>query len=327
MKRLLLIPLLSTACGGPDDILDASFVDEVVGAPARSSEVAFLQGATCEDLLSAQADEIDQVGTLIARKTAGFPIRPEEKIFDGIPRGVPLLIHVVARDDAGLLIGRGCVAEELEPNGPIGVTVELRALPACDVDWRFLDLGIVIDTTVDMAVAFSGNEHIDELKSFVSNFEEGTRFSIITHGHTEPPVEYLAPTADKDTAIAAIEGLRGIKGGQAELFNSVTTGTRLLRSRAVCPRRPALLVLEAGRDGTANNIPVTEAKIGLFANVGDSNDDIYIHGVYATEGAKSDLEELFQGLTLSGLSSGTTVPVLRQGLLDARFAFDALIVR
>jgi hypothetical protein len=326
VKRLLLIPLLA-ACDGTNDVLDARFIDEVVGAPARSTEVAFLDGTTCTDLLAVPADEIDQVGSLIARRDAGFPIHPDEKVFENIPRGTPLVIHVVARDENGIQIGRGCTIEELPPEGMIEIVVDLHALPQCESDWRFLDIGIVIDTTVEMAVAFPGNEHIDELKTFVMSFEEGTRFSIITHGHTQPPVEYLAPTADRTAAADSIELLRGLKGGSAELFNSVTTTSRLLRSRAICPRRPVMLLLEAGRDGAANNIPVMEAKIALFATQGEPKDDIYVHGVYATENAKDDLEELFDGLSLTGLSSGTRVSVLQAGLLDARFAFDGLIVR
>jgi hypothetical protein len=326
VKRLLLIPLLA-ACDGVDDLLDATFVDEVVGAPARSTEVSFLEGGTCDDLMRVPPEEVEQVSSLISRRTAGFPIHPDEKIFEGIPRERPLLIHVVARDAGGFLVGRGCVEDALPEESPFTIAVELRALPACQTDWRFLDIAIVIDTTFDMAAHFPGNEHIDALKSFVSNFEEGTRFSIVTHGHTQPPTELLPPTLDRDAVADAIEALRGMNGGTVSLFDGVSTTSRLLRSRAVCPRRPAMLLLEAGRDAADSNIPVTEAKLGLFATTGDSSDDIYVHGVFATEQAKADLEELFDGLALSGLSSGATVSVLQQSLLDARFAFDGLIVR
>jgi hypothetical protein len=326
VRRLLLLPILA-ACGGTEDLLDAHFVDEVVGAPARTTEIAYLEGATCDELLSVPADEIDTIGTVIAKKNASFPVRPEDEVFEGVPRGRPLLVHVVARDAQGVLIGRGCIATELGADGPLEVPIELRALPICESDWRFLDIAIVIDTTVDMAVAFSGNEHIDALKSWVANFEEGTRFSLVTHGHTQPPLEILPPTADRQTVADSIESLRGQKGGSVELFNSVTTTSRLLRSRAVCPRRPAILLLQAGRDEAPTGIPVMEAKVALFASQGDSTDDIYVHGVFATAGAKADLEELFDGLSLVGLSSGTNVPVLGEGLLEARFAFDGLIVR
>jgi hypothetical protein len=326
VKRLLLIPLLA-ACDGMDDLLDATFVDDVVGAPARSTEVSFLEGGTCDDLLRVPPEEVEQVSSLISRRTAGFPIHPDAKIFEEIPRERPLLIHVVALDSEGFLVGRGCTEDALPAEGPVTIQLELRALPACLTDWRFLDIALVIDTTFDMAAHFPGNEHIDALKNFVSNFEEGTRFSLITHGHTQPPAELLPPTLDRDAVAEAIEALRGLNGGTVALFDGVSTSTRLLRTRAVCPRRPAIVIVEAGRDAAETNIPVTEAKLGLFATTGDSSDDIYVHGVFATEQAKLDLEELVDGLALFGLSSGTTVSVLQQSLLDARFALDGLIVR
>lgn len=319
--------LAATACGGEEDILDAYFIDEVVGAPARTTEISVFDGTTCEDLLSTPADAVQEAGSRIATRTAGFPINPDARVLDGLPRGKNLVFHVTARDGDGLVVGRGCVIQELAPKGPLDVSVELHALPKCETEARFLDVAIVLDTSL-LAILYPGNEHLDLLESdLVMQMEQGTRFSIITHGHTLPPSEHLAPTSDKETAIEALDTLRGKTGERVELFNGVTLATRLLRSRAICGRRPAVLVVEAGQDGSESNIPVIEAQIGLYATSGDSADDIFVFGVYATEGAQADLVELTDGLTSADLAPGSTVPVFRQALLDAKFGFDALIVR
>jgi hypothetical protein len=330
VKRLLLIPLLA-ACDGTEDVLEAAFVDEVVGAPARSTEVAFLDGTTCSDLLTVPADAIDQLGArVLSRRTAGFPIHPDEMIFENVPRGQPLVIHVVAFDVNGVQVGRGCIVTTLAPEGPLSISVPMLSLPnpeVCGADWRYVSVALVLDTTVDMAVTYSGNEHIDAMKSFVDSMEEGTRFSIITHGHTSPPAEYLPPTADQAAVLQALEDLRGLKGGSVELFNGVALAARLLRSRAVCRHRPVILALEAGVDVSPTNEPVAEAQIGLYASVGDATDDIFLFGIYGTREAQSDLLELTDDESLGQIDPGIPATTLPNSLLNARFAFDGLIVR
>lgn len=329
MGRFLLLSLLVAAgCGGEGDVLDAYFIDEVVAAPARTTEIAVFDDTVCEELLSVPADAVQDAGSLVAMRSAGFPVNPDEKILKGLPRGTNLAFHVVARDADGFVVGRGCEIHNLAPAGPLNVAIELHALPKCETEARYLDVAIVLDTSSRLSFVFPGSEHIELLQSeLVMEMEQGTRFSIITHGHTLPPTEHLAPTSDKQTTVEALNTLRGTLGERVELFNSVSLASRLLRSRAMCARRPAILVVEAGADDSSSNIPVVEAQIGLYATSGEPADDIYIHGVFTTIEAQEDLRELTSDITSAGLSGAETVSSFRAALLQAKFGFDALIVR
>jgi hypothetical protein len=317
--------LVAASCGDPD-VLEAHFLDEVVGAPARFVEVTFLEGATCQELLAVLPQDVGTVGTIIATRNADFPINPEDEILKGLPRERPIVIHIVARDGGGGLVGRGCDAVTLGAATPIEISIELRALPKCDADYRYLDLTIVLDTSFEMAFPFPGDDHINLIRGFVEGLEQGTKVSVVTHGHT-PPSEYLPVTSDLTIAGSSIAGLINQHGGTVDLFNSVALAARSLRSRAVCRFRPAILAIHAGLDPSTTGIPLTEAKVGLYATVGDDTDDIFLFGIFASENAKADLEELIAGLTLAGLEPGTTSSVLQGGLLDARFALDGLIIR
>lgn len=314
------------ACARDPDALNLFFTDELVEAPARTIDLFALSGVDCDTLLSRRHDDAPRSGELIAARNATYPIDPKRNILDDLPRGVPFALEIAAYDSEPLLIARACEVITLETAEATTIDIELRALPKCSSSASMIDLVVVLDTSTAIEVADSTRVHIDELNARVidgGRFPTGSLFSIVTHGHTDPPVEILPPTADVTSAHAAIESLRSVHHGKPLIYDAMYTSAALARARAVCGRRPALLVLLGGVDGGSNHL-FEDAAIGVIGARGDPTDDIYAFGIGLTLNAYDELNDLIPEEI--GIATGAETELLRKSKLsEAASALRALV--
>lgn len=324
---LLSTALLASACGSDPDLLVPFFTDEVVEAAGRNADVTIVGDQECDALLSVVHEEISTVATVELNRRVSYPINPDERILENVPRGRALAIDVVVLNENDAVVGRGCVETTLEPSTTSSVGVEMLGLPICEVPPRFIDVGIVLDASAEMQVANAtlGNSVTDELMMFVElmGFPASTKFSLFTHGPAEP-VEVVMPTEDREAMKTGFEEYRNLGGGTNRHFAAIELATERLRTRAVCTRRPALLVLSAGvHEGEIGAFE--NARIGLAGITGDSRDDIYTFGIGVTPGAIVDLEDLIVVNELGEVDGAGTMTGFREALSQARFRFQGLV--
>jgi hypothetical protein len=278
-------------------------------------------------LLNVVHDDIARIATVELNKRTSFPINPNDDVLNGAPRGRALAIDVVVLDERDNVVGRGCVETTLEPSTPANIVIEMMALPICETPPRFVDLSIVLDVSLDMQVADAalGNTLIDELIMFMdlTGFPPSTRFSLVTHGPGDP-TEHVTSTEDREAMKAGFEDYRMLTGGTSRHFTAIQLATERMRTRAVCDRRPALLIISAGVH--ANEIGAFEnARIGMAGIQGDSRDDIYSFGIALSDGALADLQDLIMQNELGEVDGARTMASFREALSQARYRFQGLV--
>ena len=285
--------LLMGACGQDPDVFVATFDDELVEAPVRSVEITVVPGAECPALLSVRHDEVSQVGSILTRRIAPYPVAPNSEVLRNLPRGEPLALDVAAYDYDGLQVARACEIATLDPELTTTVEVPMRALPACTLTAGALDLVLILDASVAMRDANTalGGELIDRLQAFVaSGFPPGSRVSLFLHG-ASPPVEVVPPTGDLATLSEALWDARDAFGGEARHYEAISLAAGQQRARATCARRPALLVVAAGPDSGAAGA-FENAQIAIVATRGDTTDDIHTLGIAVSTDGRAALDDL-----------------------------------
>ncbi len=296
----------------------------MVEAPARSVELLIFDGVTCIDLLSSPPESLSSAGRVVATRTAGYPIDPELKLLDDVPKGSPLAFHLSVFDANAELIARSCTEQTLNASETNNVEITLSGLPQCpDVPIEGLDLALVLDTSTEMSFADPEQQHLGLLGSaLIDALPASTRFTLITHGHTDA-TEQLALTANKTDVNTALSSLVGAQANQSRLYDAVSLAAKRLRANSVCGRKPALLSLQAGLD-LGSNTPLELAQIGLFATVGDETDDIFTYGIGVTDNARLALNELVP-VGVGDVVGALTIPALNQALTTARLELVELL--
>ena len=308
------------------DVLEAEFADELVEAQARSIELKVADNTDCEALLRVEHAQIETVANVVATRSTRFPIDPESGVLEDLPRNRPLIFDLVALDQESRQIARACEGITL-PEDPTDVTLTMRALPPCESEPNGLDVAIVLDASVEMrnANASIGAELVDRLSAFLDSglSPGGDRWTLITHGPSEDPIVAVPFTENRDSIISGIESAAADFTGKSRLFDAVRLGTILLRSRAVCGRRPTLLVLAGGFDEG----PLGGRELAIAGLAGDRStpdDDLFGVGVGISTSGKDALdlilvEEL--GITQVAL----TAESLTAALLRTRERFQGFV--
>lgn len=289
---LTVFAVFAAACSGGGAEVKLFFVDELVEAPAREASILGLTGTDCESLLSVPHEDAASTGTVIFSRTSRWPVAPDSDVFDDIPGDKEILLLVAVYDSANLQIARACQPINLSSSS--SAEVEMRALPICGNAPTTLDITIVLDTSTEMEVVDPELLHLSELVPRVieaQTYPEGTTWGIFTYGSQEGVVEFLPPTGDIELLRAATQQLRSTHIGPARLWDGVYDATGKMRSRALCGRRPALLLIAGSIDAGSSRLR-EDAAIGIFANRSDSNDDIYSFGIALSNDAYSDVEDL-----------------------------------
>jgi hypothetical protein len=322
----LALPLVA-ACGGAPDVLSVSFLDELVEAPARGVSVAVVEGADCATLLTQPHDGLEAVGTVLVRRALGYPVPPDAAPFEGLPRGRALAVDVAVEDADRLQIARSCVEVTLTPDAATTVALVMHGLPPCADPPVGLDLALLMDTSTGMRDANIALEGAltDRVKAFVESMgvTGGVRFSVITHGHTDPQ-ELLPPSEDKQAVLTALESLRDVAAGPALHYEGISRAVGLLRARAVCGRRPALLWLGGGADESAPGA-FEISTIEVVGTRGEPADDVYVYAVGLSAEAVAAMRLLVDAVSDADFEGALTQVRLAEALNNAHFRFQSLV--
>lgn len=325
MQRQVLALVFLVGCGGPNASLEVTFTDELVEAPARTVDITVVDSSDCEALLSVPHDEAKSVGSVLAQRQAAYPLDPESDLLDELPTGRALAFDIAVYDATPTLIARNCQVAEISASNDTQIKVPMLSLPLCATPPTALDLMIVLDLSVAAAVAdiSMGGQMIPRVRAFVaSGFSAGTTVTVVTHGPAAPTV-LVGPTSVLTEVDAALEPLPTMYLGQGEPYEAIAMGTSLLRARAVCGRRPALLTLVASPDSGALG-SLDEALIGVAAARMEPADDIFTAGIGVSVDGNTALVDLL-GDTLGVRYGALVEDTLVNALSASRLRFQSLI--
>lgn len=297
MRSLSPLLLLSgvlglSSCGSDAVEVNLFFGDELIEAPAREVEVVGLSAGDCETLLSLPHAEAMSAGTVLFTTKTRWPVRPDSEIFADIPPGQEITLLVAAYDSEGVLIARGCQIVNI--GGGERTDMQLHALPMCTEGPSVLDVTILLDTSTKMEIVDPELQHLEVLVPRLIETQEypaGTTWSIVTYGNADGVVEVLPPTPNLEAVRSAVTTLRMTHNGPARLWDGVFRSTAIQRSRAVCGRRPAMVIIAGSIDAGSQRL-FEDASIGILAARGDENDDIFTYGIALDQDTYEELADL-----------------------------------
>jgi hypothetical protein len=332
---LVCLPLLFFGCGRGQDILTATFPDDLngepgsglVGAPARSVDMIVVTGADCDTVQSKKHDDAMPAGTIIAHHSARFPVNPKAGLLDRLPRGTPLVLDIAALDAESHVIARDCVPVTLNPSAQTNVTALLRSLPQCTMPPSSLDIAVVLDDSDQMTFVDPSNYHMDYLSTvLITGVKLSTPvlWTIIAHNTKDGVTQTLPATTDITAAQSAVDALRVSHKGSPALYDGVTYATAALRERAVCGYRPAMFMVSADIDGGSMHAE-QDAVIGIVAVASDTTDDIFTYGLALSSAAYDALNAI---IPMSGEvygADGTSDFQIRGRFADAAIELKKLV--
>lgn len=316
-----------SGCGRGLDQIELFYEDVLVEAPTRHVEIIALSGKTCDEALSLQHEELKTGSGVLLAKTVRYPVNPEEELLKDLTPGQDVTFAVAGLDDALFQISRGCSTVSLDESESKTIRIELHALPPCSTPGNKLDVQLVIDTSIQMEFADPDRIHIPELLETVLNPQTvfpGTRWGVVTYGHNDQALE-LVPATDDLTAVRnAITSLENVHQGQPKLFDGLSKGTALLRSRAVCGFTPALVVIASTADDSSDR-RFEDAQIGIFAGQADTRDDIFMFGLALHESGYKDLDDLIPDGERGIVTGAGSRSQIEMELRNARDALAGLV--
>lgn len=325
MRRQVLTLVFLVGCGGPAASLEVTFTDELVEAPARTVDITVIDSSDCEAILSVPHDEAKTVGTVLAQRQSAYPLDPESDLLNELPTGRALAFDIAVYDATPTLIARNCQVAEISASNETKIIIPMLSLPVCNTPATALDLMIVLDISEAAAAADAsmGGQMIPRVRAFVaSGFSEGTTLSVVTHGPAAPSV-LIGPTAVLSELDAALEPLPMMYLGRGQPYEAISLASGLLRARAVCGRRPAILTLVASPDsGAAGSLD--EALIGVAAARMEPVDDIFTAGIGVTVPGNTALVDLL-GDSLGVRYGALVEDTLVNALSATRLRFQSLI--
>lgn len=273
--------------------LHAFFDDELVEAPTRSLSLAGVRGLDCEGVLSRPHDDLGGAGEVAGRWFGRYPVHPEEPVFADFPTGERLALDVAALDASFLQVGRACVPLTLD--GVVDqVDVQLLALPRCKTAPQGLDVMLVIDTSLSAEVADPGHAAIAALGEILLQpgaMPAGTMWGVVTFGSGDRAAELQSLTADVDHVRGVVESLGASYSGSSRLYDGISKGAELLRARALCGRKPALLVIASTADEDSER-RFFDAGLAIFASREVQDDDLFTFAIGLSVEAYDELDEI-----------------------------------
>ena len=289
----MFIGLLSCFGCSELDVLTATFADELVESQARTVALKVVDNADCDALSRVEHAQIESVANVIATRSTGYPINPESGVLENLPRGRPLVFDLSALDGESRQIARACQGVTLPNGDQTEVMVDMLALPTCTEDPTGLDGALVLDASVQMRFAdvSLGSELVERLSAFFESgiSAGGDRWTLIVHGPTVDPEVTVPLTSDRSAIVAGIAEAGQDFSGASRLFDAARLGTIALRARAVCGRRPVLLVVSAGFDAG----PRGGRELAIAGLVGDRtnpDDDLFGLGIAVSAEGKESLD-------------------------------------
>lgn len=318
--------LLVAGCARAPDTLELYYSDEIVDAPTRTVEVAIVRAESCDALLAKRYDQVGEADGLVFRRSTSYPVNPEAKVLDGVPRGVPVAVDAAGYDENNQRISRACSVQTFADGQPLKVSMELRALPACATQATALDVMLVVDTSMAMAIHDPAGKHLTSLNDTVLDpmqVRANTMWGIVTYGTMDAPQEFLAATTELTAVKGAITSLSRSQGGKPKLFDGMVKAAGLLRARAVCGKRPAMVIIASESDD-GSKAPFEQARVGLYATRGDSTDDIFTFAVALTEDGYDDLDELVPE-EVGKVTGAGTEPQIEAAMKEVRDALLSLV--
>lgn len=325
MRWQVLALMVVVGCGGPAASLEVTFTDELVEAPARTVDITVVDTTDCEALLSVPHDEVKSIGMVLAQRQAAYPLDPDGGLLDELPTGRSMAFDIAVYDSTPTLIARNCQVAEISASNDTEIKVPMLSLPVCATPPTALDLMIILDLSDAAAAAdvSMGSQMIPRLRAFVaSGFSTGTTLTVVTHGPSAPAV-LVGPTSVLSEVDAALEPLPTTYLGQGQPYEAITFGAGLLRARAVCGRRPAILTLVASPDSGALG-SLDEALIGVAAARMEPADDIFTAGIGVSLQGNTALVDLL-GETLGVRYGALVEDTLVTALSASRLRLQSLI--
>ena len=168
-----------------------------------------------------------------------------------------------------------------------------------------------------------GSQKIPRLRaSGASGLSTTTSPPVVTHGPSSP-ILLIRPTTVLSEVHAALKPLPTTYLGPAQPYEAITFGAGLLRARAVCGRRPAILTLVASPDSGALG-SLDEALIGVAAARMEPADDIFTAGIGVSLQGNTALVDLL-GETLGVRYGALVEDTLVTALSASRLRLQSLI--
>lgn len=332
MRHLVLLSIGAIGlCGlagcGDVDVLQATFSDELVEAQARAVQLKVVDDADCSTLSRVEHAQIESVANVLVVRRTTYPINPESGILKDLPRGRALVFDVSVQDQESRQIARACEGVTLPDKGTTEVVIAMETLLPCEIPPVALDVAVVFDASQAMSLADAtlGSEVSTRLLPFFETplSPAGDRWTLIVHGPTAQPEVRVPFTSDPNEIASAIEQIANGFSGPSRLYDATRLATIVLRSRAVCGRRPALLLIAGGIDaGPRGGRELAIA--GLAGDRQNPDDDLFGVGVGVSVAGKEALDLiLVEGL---GRSQGAlTAQTLTSVMRTARERLQALI--
>ncbi|MEO1334953.1 MAG: vWA domain-containing protein [Myxococcota bacterium] len=297
------------------DVLQPVFNDELVEAQARVVNLKVVDDTGCDALLSVEHANLEDVASVVATRRTDYPVNPESGVLEDLPRNRPVVFDVSVIDKDDRQIARACERITL-PSTSTVVDIPMRTLPKCAEAPRGLDIAVVLDTSVAMRNAniSLGSELTERLTAFFDTGVSpgGDRWALITHGATAEPTVAVPLTTDRAALVAGIEQSTTTLTGTSRLFDATRLATIVLRSRAVCGRQPALILVSAGLDAGPRGGREL-ALSGLAGDRTDPDDDLFGIGIGVSLEGKQGLELILVenlGVSQTALTADTLTAAL-----------------
>jgi hypothetical protein len=298
--RVLAFSLLALlpACKRSSDQLSLYFRDDLVEAPARTVDVVALSGADCRAVLSKRHDEeaMGSAGTVLARRGARYPLNPDAKVLENLPRGTPLALDVATYDRDQIQMARACQVITLDPAGQTKVEIEMRALPICDAPASTVDVSVVVDVSNQIAAADPSNVHLVEFDQHIiaatARFAMPATWTVFTDDDPDGAKELVPATTDVEVVKNALISLVTMHSGNPRAYDAVTIAAKKLRARSICGTRPAIIVFLGDQESFSTPGAREDAVVGIVATRGDMTDDIYTFGIALSNGAYDELNDM-----------------------------------
>jgi hypothetical protein len=210
----------------------------------------------------------------------------------GIDHHQTFVLDVVGLDRTLLQVARACAVVNLGHSQKI--ELDMRALPGpCKDPPTSVDLMLTFDTSTTMAIVDPDGAHLDGLFDTLLDPMQiiaNSTFGLVTFGQGSAQ-EIIPQTSDLDLIRGGVMSLKSLDQGDPLLYDGVQKGAALLRSRAVCGRRPLLLIVSSDSDRGSSAV-IEDAQVGIYGAQGDTSDDIYTFGLGLSDNAYSDLNDI-----------------------------------
>jgi hypothetical protein len=321
MGPLFLAPTL--ACGGSEATIKLVYPDPVIEAPTRNVDLVAITSTSCDQVQSRIHGDVAQDPKVVAHELAKYPLA-KPTILKMVPPNVSVALDVVGLDANLVQVARGCA---IVPAGTHStIEVDLKSLPVCMKHPTTLDTMIVLDTSASMVIADPQLVHIDALLNDVlipNAMLPNSTYGLITFGQGDPQ-ELVPQTGDLNLMRNAINSARTLNQGVPHLYDGVIKAGGILRARAVCGRRSAMMIL-AGDTDNGSSHPIEQAAIAVYGVQGDATEGIFSYGIGLDDPAYNDLKVIVPEGAGQIENAAAASAAITMAIIDAREAINGLV--